>query len=276
MPGLVRPDSPIPSTSARVNNANIRLVAAITNAEAEATARSDRPERVRLVRAPGSRATAEMPKPTMAPPASSETRRRTGSPSTTSLPASGQSVADGLPPDAGRNRRDHQCREGGEGPQRPGQERGPPSRCRASIAGIRDGPGGHRDRRMTQVPAAAPIEHDDADAQDPGQQPSIRIPLRRDRTRRDRRRARRGGACGLDRRGARRHRGRSLLHLPHGLLHRERDRPVDGMAVGRDDAVGRPELPGRAGRSARPPTQCRPRPQPAPPRGGCRPQHRSG
>ena len=89
MPGLVRPDSPIPSTSARVNNANIRLVAAITNAETEATARSDRPERVRLVPAPGSRATAEMPKPTMAPPASSETRRRTGSPSTTSLPASG-------------------------------------------------------------------------------------------------------------------------------------------------------------------------------------------
>ena len=53
MPGLVRSDSPIPSTSARVNNANIRLVAAITKAETEATARSDRPERVRLV--PGAR-----------------------------------------------------------------------------------------------------------------------------------------------------------------------------------------------------------------------------
>ena len=68
-----------------------------------------------------------------------------------------KSVADGLPPDPGREGRGHQRPEGGDGPQDPGQQGGPPSRGRTRLAGLRDSPGGHGVRRMTQVPATAPI-----------------------------------------------------------------------------------------------------------------------
>ena len=205
----------------------------------------------------------------MAPPASSETRRRTGRPSTTSRPASGSPSPTGSHQTPAATAASDQGGERRQRPTAPGAaEPGPPAGCRAGLAGVGGGP--WRSSRPSHDPGAGarPDQDGQADAQHPGQQPGVRLVLR---GRGARRRGRRAGAAEPGRpmrcRGARPDAPAGRLRpAPRPASHGERDRPVDRMAVGGDDPVGRPELPGGARLAATSPTRCPRRPRPAPPR----------